>query len=419
MKAFLRRYITLSLAFFLSAFTCAVFAQKNFTVVIDAGHGGKDPGARGLISNEKDINLSIALKVGQKIKNQVPNATVYYTRSKDVFLTLSERSKFANDKKADLFISIHTNSSTNPAASGTETFSLGVAKTKENLEVAMTENSVILLEDDYKQTYQGFDPKSVESYIMFEFMQDKHMEQSISLASMVQSEFKKCNRKDRGVQQAGFWVLKTTAMPAVLVEVGFISNKEEEKYLNSAEGQDALANAIYKAFCSFKKDFEKKSSGAVAASGSTAKPQSATTAPAKPATAPKPAPQSTATESKPEPKPEPKPEQKPAATTSAPQKSSAPAVAESAKPAATTASVKNDDKIIYRVQIFVSSRKTDSNNPKFCGLNGVKYYYENNLYKYTYGETESSAKAQSLLNEAKKCFPDAFIVKFKNGIKIK
>ncbi len=365
MRFFLRNIVLCALVT-LVPFGNEMFAQKNFTVVIDAGHGGKDPGAVGKISQEKNINLSIALKVGNKIKEQVPNATVFYTRSTDEFISLSERSKFANDKKADLFISIHTNSSTNYSAYGTETFTLGVAKTKENLDIAMAENSVILLEDNYQKTYQGFDPQSVDSYIMFEFMQDKHMEQSISLASKVQNEFKNnCKRYDRGVQQAGFWVLKTTAMPAVLVEVGFISNREEEKYLNSAEGQEKLSDGIFNAFCSFKKDFEKKSNIAINSDSNIG-------------------------------------EQKETAET---------------KPNTnnTLAKTNNAKVTTYRVQLLVSGQQYEEGNAKFCGLGDINYTIVNGLYKYTTGDTEDYEQAKEILAKAKKHFPDAFIVKFVNG----
>ena len=211
---------------------------KDFVVVIDAGHGGHDPGAIGKISKEKNINLNVALKVGNLIKRNCDDVKVIYTRSKDVFIPLDRRAEIANNAKADLFISIHTNAlANNRTAKGASTWILGLAKSDANLEVAKRENSVILYESDYKTRYAGFNPNSAESYIIFEFMQDKYMEQSVHLASLMQKQFRQtCRRADRGVHQAGFLVLKASAMPSILIELGFISTPEEERYLNSEEG---------------------------------------------------------------------------------------------------------------------------------------------------------------------------------------
>lgn len=230
---------------------------KDFTVVIDAGHGGKDPGARGRIIQEKAINLGIALKLGKLIEANHEDVRVVYTRSSDKFVALDDRAEIANRCKADLFISIHTNSvAKGGAVQGTETYTLGLARTDENLAVAMRENAVILLEEDYQQRYEGFDPNSSESYIIFEFIQNRHMEQSISLASDIQRCFSEAKREDRGVRQAGFLVLRKTSMPSVLIEVGFISNRTEERYLASAEGQQRLAKAISDAFDRYKHTFD-------------------------------------------------------------------------------------------------------------------------------------------------------------------
>jgi N-acetylmuramoyl-L-alanine amidase len=222
--------------------------QKTWTVVIDAGHGGKDPGALGSMSREKNINLAIALKAGEYIKQNVKNVKVLYTRSSDVFVEVKERAEFANRNKADLFISIHANWASSKSVKGAETYVMGVAKDQENLEVAMKENEVILLEDDYSTKYEGFDPKSPESYIMFALMQNIFHEQSTGLASNIQDQFRdRAGRVDRGVRQAGFWVLYMTTMPSVLIETGYMTNSEEEKYLVSKEGQEYLASAIYRA----------------------------------------------------------------------------------------------------------------------------------------------------------------------------
>lgn len=249
-----------ALAVFFSIASTDVLSQNNkYTLVIDAGHGGHDPGAVGKFAREKDINLSVALYLGELIATNFSDVKVIYTRTTDKYLTLHERANIVNTNQADLFISIHTNSATNSSAYGTETFTLGLAKTKGNLDVAMRENSVILLEDDYKTKYKGFDPRSVDSYIMFEFMQDKYIDKSVSFAQDIQYYFKNhADRIDRGVRQAGFWVLFQSACPSVLVELGFISNAAEEKYLASQLGTKQLAESIYKAFVNLKYEHDKK-----------------------------------------------------------------------------------------------------------------------------------------------------------------
>ena len=245
-------------ALFLVAFSLGA-AEKDFTLVIDAGHGGKDPGARGARINEKAINLGVALKLGQQVERNCPDVRVIYTRRTDRFVELDERANIANRNKADLFMSIHTNAvKRGSAVQGTETYTLGLARSQENLEVAMSENSAILLEDNYQQRYEGFDPNSSESYIIFEFMQNKHMEQSVGLASEIQKSFKASRRVDRGVRQAGFLVLRKTSMPSVLVELGYISNRQEERFLGSDEGQARLAAALYDAFTKYKRSYDRK-----------------------------------------------------------------------------------------------------------------------------------------------------------------
>ena len=239
-----RRYILfigicLSLLFF--PFCIGNAEAKDFVVVIDAGHGGHDPGAVGRISKEKNINLNVALKLGKLIQKNCSDVKVIYTRNRDVFIPLDRRAEIANNAKADLFISIHTNAlANNRTAKGASTWTLGLAKSDANLEVAKRENSVILYESDYQTRYAGFNPNSAESYIIFEFMQNKHMEQSISLASEIQKSFGACKRVDRGVRQAGFLVLRKTSMPSVLVELGYISNRQEEQFMRTAAGQNKL-----------------------------------------------------------------------------------------------------------------------------------------------------------------------------------
>ena len=229
-----------------------MWAEKSYTVVLDAGHGGKDPGAVGRFSYEKDLNLTLALQVGQLIESQYPDVKIVYTRSTDVFIPLQDRADIANKNNADLFISIHANSSESKDAKGVETFILGSDRSEANLSVAMRENAVMKLESDYKTTYQGFDPNSIDSYIMFELMQNSFMDQSLRFAEQVQKRFVgHLNRKDRGVQQAAFWVLLKTACPSILFEMGFISNPEEERYLNEDASMAQMANALVNAFAAY------------------------------------------------------------------------------------------------------------------------------------------------------------------------
>jgi len=231
---------------------------KPFIVIIDAGHGGKDPGAVSKGIREKDVVLAIGLKLGRLINENFPEVKVIFTRNTDVFVPLIDRSKIANKNKADLFISLHANFCGTPSTRGTETFFLGVARSDDNLDVAKKENSVILLEDNYATTYEGFDPNSSESYIMFGLVQDAYLEQSLQFADGIQQQFKsRLENANRGVKQAGFLVLRQSSMPSVLVETGFISNPSEANYLNSSEGQGTIAQSIFEAF----KKFKTKNSG--------------------------------------------------------------------------------------------------------------------------------------------------------------
>lgn len=257
-KVILRLFFSISALFIFVSQSYAA-DNNNFVVVLDAGHGGHDPGAVGPIIYEKKINLGVILALGEMISKSDPKVKVVYTRKTDVFIPLQERADIANNAKADLFISVHTNANNNPASDGAETYTLGLTKSKSNLDVAMRENSVILLEDDYKVKYEGFNPKSVDSYIMFECIQDKYLDKSVQIASEIQKNFVSAGRKDRGVRQAGFWVLHKTAMPSILVEVGYISNPEEERFLASDAGQQKMASAIFAAFEKFKKEYERKS----------------------------------------------------------------------------------------------------------------------------------------------------------------
>lgn len=222
---------------------------QAYTLVIDPGHGGKDPGAVGKRSYEKNLNLTLAKKVGEKISSQYADVKVVYTRSDDTFVPLQQRADIANSNHADLFLSIHTNSSESKEPKGLETFILGTDKMEKNLDVAMRENAVMMLESDYKTRYQGFDPNSIDSYIMFELMQNSYLDQSLQFATLVQQEcVKRLQRYDRGVRQAAFWVLLKTACPSILFEMGFVSSPEEERVLLQDDEMDKMAQAIADAF---------------------------------------------------------------------------------------------------------------------------------------------------------------------------
>ena len=238
------------------------FAIK--TVVIDAGHGGHDSGTRGKFLKEKDVVLKIALKVGGYLEQYLPDVKVIYTRKDDQYVTLDGRAEIANKNNADLFVSIHANalpgntpSSRKNAVKGTETYVMGLGKSKKNLEVAKRENSVILLEENYEERYEGYDPQSDESLILFELYQSSFMENSLNLASKIESQFKdRVRRKSLGVKQGPFWVLWRTSMPSVLVEVGFLTNPSEEKYLSTEQGQDLIASGIFRAIRDYKNEIE-------------------------------------------------------------------------------------------------------------------------------------------------------------------
>lgn len=355
---------------------------KEFVVVIDAGHGGHDPGAVGKISKEKNINLNVALKLGNLIKQNSNDVKVVYTRSKDVFIPLDRRAEIANNAKADLFISIHTNAlAKNKTATGASTWTLGLAKSDANLEVAKRENSVILYESDYKTRYAGFNPNSAESYIIFEFMQDKYMEQSVHLADLVQKQFRHtCKRVDRGVHQAGFLVLKASAMPSILVELGFISTPEEERYLNTEAGTSALSKGIYRAFLTYKREREIRLTGA-----------SRTVVPDEE--------EEIVAESKPD-------------TTqdlASKDETTRPIVAESAT---------IDGEITFKIQILTSSKPLLKNDKRLKGLKDAEYYREGGIYKYTYGASSDYNKVLRTKRNITPQFKDAFIIAFRNGEKM-
>lgn len=237
-----------------ACFSASAAPKRPFVLVIDAGHGGKDAGAVGQLTKEKDINLNVALELGRLVEKNCPDVKVIYTRKTDVFVTLQGRAEIANRNKADLFISVHTNSSPagKAAPMGAETYTLGMHRAADNLEVAKRENSVITQESNYKQTYHNFDPRKSESYIIFEFLQDRNMQQSVDLARAIQRHYTSSGRRNKGVHQAGFLVLRATSMPSVLTELGFISNAEEEKFLHSRHGVETLARSIFDGFKAYR-----------------------------------------------------------------------------------------------------------------------------------------------------------------------
>lgn len=367
---------------------------KDFVVVIDPGHGGHDPGAVGKISKEKNINLNVALKLGNMIKKNCDDVKVIFTRTKDVFIPLNRRAEIANNAKADLFISIHTNAlANNRTAKGASTWTLGLAKSDANLAVAQRENSVILYESDYKTRYAGFNPNSAESYIIFEFMQDKYMEQSVHLASLVQKQFRHtCKRVDRGVHQAGFLVLKASAMPSILVELGFISTPEEERYLNSEEGTGTLAKGIYRAFLTYKKEHEIRLTGV---SHTIIPDDEEMSENELAATQPK--------------------EEK---TDSAPVQTELVAQAKPQQRPITVESATNSGEITFKIQILTSSSPLTKNDKRLKGLKDVDYYKEKGLYKYTYGASTDYNKVLRNKRAITDKFKDAFIIAFRDGEKM-
>lgn len=247
----IRSLVLFTVGLWLSSFcrveTDALIEQAIRTVVIDAGHGGKDPGTSGSNSKEKDISLSVVIKLEQLLKSQYPNLKVILTRRTDEFIELDERANIANKNKADLFISVHCNANDNKVVCGSETYVMGLHKEEDNVKMIMNENASILLEKDYEKKYDGFDPHSVDSYILFSMVQNAYLKQSLHFATKVEKNMiTYTQRKSRGVKQAGFLVLWKTTMPSVLIEIGFLSNKNEEKYLQSQEGKNAIAKSIFK-----------------------------------------------------------------------------------------------------------------------------------------------------------------------------
>jgi N-acetylmuramoyl-L-alanine amidase len=378
-----------------------VTPPAQFTVVLDAGHGGSDPGNLGTgryKKTEKDVSLDVTLLVGKYIEENFPEIKLVYTRKSDTFPTLHKRVEIANNSKADLFISIHCNAAENKAAFGTETFVMGLHKTEESLKVAMRENATIFLEKDYEKTYQGFDPKDPDTYIILSMRENAYLDQSISLAKKVQDQFRvRLGRKDRGVKQAGHYVTSFTNMPAILVELGFLTNKEEEDFLHSDDGKTYIASAIYRAF----KEFRMKSGGA----SSEDDLQLDTPAPA------------------PVKVEAPVAKQEEKITREAPKKVEQPAKA----PASVEASAAHPaviwkeipKGIKYQVQILSSPKPLNKKSADFKGLERIECYIQSGTHKYLAGSTPSFKEAKQMQDYLRSIgFKDAFVVAFENGQRV-
>ena len=361
-------------------------ANKSFTLVIDAGHGGRDDGACGAISKEKDLTLKYALAFGKLVERECPDVRVIYTRKTDVFVELKERAAIANRAKADLFMSIHINAMPGrKIARGFQTYTLGKGSSgngmSTNLEVAKRENSVILLEDNYKQSYQGFDPDSPESNIMFEFVQDRNMEQSVNLAKLLQRNV--CavtGRIDGGAHQANLAVLRLSSMPGCLIELGFISTADEERFLNNPESVALYSRGIMNAFNAYRGRYDKivKQDSASKVQNVAVWEENNNNNKVKPKVV----------------KAEPK--------------------VVKVEPKAAVAA----DKPVFKVQILVSSRKLKNGDPHLKGLTDYDFYQEAGYCKYTVGESANYNEIYRLRKQILDKFPEAFIIAFKNGAKM-
>ena len=392
-------------------------AKRPFTLVIDAGHGGKDAGAPGKYSYEKNINLKVALAFGRYVEKNCPDVKVIYTRKTDVFIPLHERAAIANRNKADVFISIHTNSvASKKPISGLETYTMGMRRSGEKLSAAMRENDVILIEDNYQQHYSGFDPRSPESYIMFEVLNDKNMLESVELAKGIQKNVcRTANRPNKGVKQDAFLVLRETSMPACLIELGYITTPSEEAYLNAPSNQEAMGRGIYQAFVEYKarathQPMPVKVEEPVVPEQSVKEEapvkQEVQEAPVVPAETPEVAVKQDAPAKQETPVKQEQPVQKEASV-----KPAQPAKADTLKTVAAAAPV-------FKVQFLASNTRIKAGDARFKGLDGVDSYQEGGLWKYTVGSTESYAEVRQLRAQVVKVFPQAFIVAFKNGEKM-
>ena len=392
--------ITLLLALMCMLVVTAFAANKRFTLVIDPGHGGHDAGARGAISMEKNINLTVALRFGKYVEQNMPEVRVIYTRKQDVFIPLHERANIANRANADLFISVHTNAlPAGKVARGFETYTLGMHRAKDNLDVAMRENSVISMEKGFEQTYEGFDPKSSESYIIFEFIQGKNMERSVELARMIQRSV--CDsgcRPDKGVHQAGFLVLRETSMPSCLIELGFITTPDEERLLNDNAKVDDIAKGIYEAFAKYKNKYDRSVSVPYRAANR------------QESTLPKIVPDSYKEEA----------ENRRVKKQEPVRRTRAAKTDDSDRKADTVASQSRNapkDAPVFKLQIFVGNRNLRKGDAHFKGETEFDSIQEGNLVKYTLGASTNYNEIYRLRKEKMEKFPEAFFIAFKNGEK--
>jgi len=416
--------------------------KHTFTLVIDAGHGGHDPGAIGSCSKEKNINLRVALAFGKLVEKNCPDVKIVYTRKTDVFIPLQRRADIANNAKADLFISVHTNALSNGRiAYGSETYSLGMARADENLAVAKRENAVITLESDYKQTYNGFDPDKAESYVIFEIMQNRYMQQSVDFASCIQKEYAREGRTNKGVHQAGFLVLRNTSMPSVLTELGFITTPAEEEYLNSSNGVEQLSRSIFNGFLAYLKKHGGGVSATVASLPSAEKSKAESSADLAPSpgaevavvpvnavrskdvagASPK---EQASSQSQPSEKKQIQPSAKSQPTG---KKQAAPAKREKTdcKTAKTEKSKTNKTKntqqskpkksrVTYRIQVGAGKVKIEVTDPQFKGLK-VERVKEGSFFKYFYGNYTTYSAAQKGLRTAQAKMPGAYMVAYVDG----
>ena len=376
--------------------------KRKFVLVIDAGHGGHDAGAVGSVSKEKNLTLKYALAFGQMVERNCPDVSVVYTRKTDRFLELWQRAEIANKHKADLFISIHINSlPKGKVARGFQTYTLGRSRTTgsgkgyiENLQVAKRENAVILLEKDYKQRYQGYDPNSPESDIMFEFIQDDNMERSVELAKLMQRNVcAATGRRDMGAHQDNLAVLRLTSMPGCLIELGFISTKDEEAFMNSKDGTDKYARGIYNAFVAYKKA---RGWAGVTKVGDVQQP--------------KPDLQSA------------KPDAQPVQQEKSKKPQTADSAVSSSQPAAVTPLMQTPAEPsglpVFKVQFMTSDRQIREGNKLLKGLTGIDCYKEGGMWKYTVGASTNYNEIYRLRKEVVQKFPQAFIIAFKDGEKV-
>ena len=401
---------TLIRALLVAAFMILVVADvaaRQFTLVIDAGHGGHDAGAKGSFSYEKNINLKMALAFGRYVEKNCPDVKVIYTRKTDVFVPLHKRADIANKNRADVFISIHTNALPGGRiARGMETYTMGMRRSNEKLSAAQRENAVITYESDYKERYEGYDPNSPESAIMFEFIHDKNMAKSVELAKHVQkSVCSTANRPDKGVKQDVFLVLRETSMPACLIELGFITTPDEERLLNDDASIDNIARGIYSAFAKYKNDNYSGVNVPLVAPKESDKVSLPTLIPQDDADKQKnrnAARNSETTASKPQSAPS-QPRRAAAKTVNAP---------------AGTSKADDDDAPVFKVQIMANATKEAKNSPRFKGYDGIDMYEEGGMYKYTIGASTNYNAINRLRASLATEFPGCFVVAFRNGSKM-